>query len=81
MKYEIRFKPRALKDGMVTLHPNILEQEGKKRFVVLPYSEFIALQEELQDYYDLKELREAKKEEGEAPTLSFEEVKKELGLS
>jgi PHD/YefM family antitoxin component YafN of YafNO toxin-antitoxin module len=81
MKYEIRFKPRALKDSMVTLHPNILEQEGKKRFVVLPYSEFIALQEELQDYYDLKELREAKKEEGDAPTLSFEEAKKELGLS
>ena len=66
---------------MVTLHPNILEQEGKKQFVVLPYSEFIALQEELQDFYDLKELREAKKEEGDAPTLSFEEAKKELGLS
>ena len=66
---------------MVTLHPNILELEGEKQFVVLPYSEFIALLEELQDFYDLKELREAKKEEGDAPTLSFEEAKKELGLS
>jgi hypothetical protein len=66
---------------MIILHPNILEQEGKKQFVVLPYSEFVALQEELQDYYDLKELREAKNEEGEAPTISFEEAKKELGLS
>ena len=66
---------------MMTLHPNILEQEGQKQFVVLPYSEFIALQEELQDFYDLKELREAKNEERDAPTLSFEEAKKELGLS
>ncbi len=66
---------------MVTLHPNILEQDGKKQFVILPYSEFIALQEELQDLYDLKELRKAKKEEKDAPTLSFEEAKRELGLS
>ncbi len=66
---------------MVTLHPHILEQEGQKQFVVLPYSEFIALQEELQAFYDLKELREAKKGEGDAPTISFEEAMKELGLA
>lgn len=66
---------------MMRLHPNILEQEGKKQFVVLPYNEFIALQEELQDFYDLKELREAKNEERDAPTVSFEEAKKELGLT
>ncbi len=66
---------------MVTLHPNFLEQGGKKQFVVLPYSEFIALQEELQNLYDLRELRQAKKEEQDAPTLSFAEAKKELGLS
>ena len=66
---------------MVTLHPNILEKEGKKEFAVLPYDEFLALQEELQDYYDLKELRAAKKAESDAPTLSFDDAKKSLGLS
>jgi PHD/YefM family antitoxin component YafN of YafNO toxin-antitoxin module len=66
---------------MLTLHPYILEQQGQKQFVVLPYNEFIALQEELQDFHDLKELREAKKAEQNAPTLSFEEAKKQLGLS
>jgi hypothetical protein len=66
---------------MVTLHPNYLEQDGKKQFVVLPYTEYVALQEELQDFYDLKALRAAKEEEQDAPTLSFEEAKKELGLS
>ena len=67
-------------NNMVMLHPNYLEQEGKKQFVVLPYDEFIALQEELQDFYDLKELREAKSAEADAPTVSFEEAKKALGL-
>lgn len=66
---------------MVTLHPNILKKEGKKEFVVLPYDEFIALQEELQDYYDLKDLRAAVATEKDAPTVSFDEAKKQLGLS
>ena len=74
-------EPTDERSSMLTLHPNILEQGGKKQFVVLPYSEFIVLQEELQDYYDLKELRAAKKAERDAPTLSFEEAMKELGLS
>ena len=66
---------------MLALHPNILEQEGKKQFAVLPYHEFLAIQEELQDFYDLKALRKAKQEEWDAPTMSLEEVKKGWGLS
>ncbi len=65
---------------MLNLHPNILEQEGKKQFVVLPYNEFINIQEELADYEDLKELRETKKAEKDAPTISLEKAKDELGL-
>lgn len=65
---------------MLALHPNFLEQGGQKQFVVLLYSEFVVLQEELQDYYDLKELRAAKRAEQDAPTLSFEEAQKSLGL-
>lgn len=66
---------------MLTLTPTVLEQEGKKQFVILPYSEFEALQEELQDYYDLRELRQAKKEEGNIPTVSLDEARRALGLS
>ncbi len=65
---------------MITLHPNILEQNGKKQFAVIPYDEFLKIQEELSDYEDLKELRQAKKTEKNAPTLSLEEARKELGL-
>ena len=65
---------------MVTIHPNILEHDGKKAFVVLPYEEFLMIEVELQDYEDLKELRAAKAEEATEPSVPLHEVKKELGL-
>ena len=65
---------------MITLRPKILEKDGKKQFVVLTYEEFMRMQEELQDYEDLKALRKAKQEEADAPTVDLEKAKKELGL-
>jgi len=65
---------------MVTLHPNVLERDGKKAFVVLPYEEFLLIEEELQDYEDLKALRAAKAEEADAPAVPLSEAKNELGL-
>jgi len=65
---------------MITLHPNILEQNGKKQFAVIPYKEFLKIQEELSDYEDLKDLRQAKEAEKNAPTVSLEDAKKELGI-
>ena len=65
---------------MVTIKPKILEKNGKKEFVVLTYEEFMKIQEALEDYEDLKELREAKQEEVNAPTIDLKTAKKELGL-
>ena len=65
---------------MVAIHPNILEHDGQKAFVVLSYEEFLMLEEELQQFEDLKQLREAKLEEADAPTVSLDAVKQELGL-
>ena len=65
---------------MVTMHPNILERDGEKAFVVLPYEEFVMIEEELQEYEDLKELRPAKGEEATEPSVPLQDVKKELGL-
>jgi hypothetical protein len=64
----------------MTLHPQIIEKEGKKEFVVLPYEEFLPLQEQIKDYEDLKDLRCAKDEELDAPTTPLSEVKKSLQL-
>lgn len=64
----------------MNLHVNYVKKNGKKEFVVIPYEEFIALQEQLADYVDLRELRKAKAEEADAPTISLEEAKKRLKL-
>ena len=65
---------------MVTIHPNVLERDGKKAFVVIPYEEFVMIEEELQEYEDLKELRAAKAAEAGEPCVSLHDAKKELGL-
>ena len=65
---------------MLTLHPNILERDGKKAFAVLPYEEFENLQEELDDYEDLKDLREAKVKEAKAPVESLLSVRSALHI-
>ena len=65
---------------MVALHPNILERDGKKAFAVLPYEEFVKIQEELHAYEDLKDLRAAKAEEAKSPTISLSAVRKELKI-
>jgi len=65
---------------MLKLHPEILEKNGKKEFVVLPYEEFLALQERLADAEDLMELRKAKRAEGKEKLISMTEVKRKLGL-
>jgi hypothetical protein len=66
---------------MIELHPEIIEKDGKKQFVVLTYEEYLAIQEALADAEDLSELRAAKKEEEGAPPIPLEQVVEELGLS
>ena len=63
---------------MLTLHPDILVKNGKKQFAVLPYEEFLALQERLADADDLLELRKAKRAEGKSRSIFLAEVKRHL---
>ena len=37
----------------MSIHPQVIEKEGKKEFVVLPYEEFLAIKESLEDFEDL----------------------------
>jgi PHD/YefM family antitoxin component YafN of YafNO toxin-antitoxin module len=60
---------------MIELHPKILKKNGKSEFVILPYEEFVLLQERLADAEDLADLRDAVRAEGAAPTISLEELK------
>ncbi len=62
---------------MIDLHLNILEKDGKKMFVVLPFDEFVQIQEAIQD---LKDLREAKEKEKDVAGFSLSEARKEWGI-
>jgi len=65
---------------MLNLHPEILVKNGKREFVVLPYEEFLAIQERLADADDLMELRKAKRLEGKKRTIPLAKSKEKLGL-
>jgi hypothetical protein len=64
---------------MLTLHAQIIKKKGQKEYAVLPYEEFLKIQEQLEDYEDLRCLREAKQAENEAATTGIAELKKKLG--
>lgn len=65
----------------MTIHAQILKRNGKNEFAILPYEEFLAVKETLDDYEDLKDLRSAKAKEKNAKTISLKEAKKNLLLS
>lgn len=69
-----------LEKTMLKLHPEILIKNGKKEFVVLPYEEFLTLQERLADAEDLMELRKAKRAERKKKAIPLSEVKRALGI-
>lgn len=66
---------------MIKLHPEFISKNGKKEFAVLPYEEFLKLQEILEDLEYLRDLRLAEEEDKDSPDFSLEEVKEILEMS
>ena len=64
----------------MTIHPQILEKDGNKEFVVLPYEEFLHMEETIADYEDLVELRKAKSESIDDPGSSLAEIRSSLSI-
>ena len=62
------------------MHTQILEKNGKKQFVVIPYEEFVEIQESLEELEDIRVLKQAKKEEKDVPGIPFDQAMKDLGL-
>lgn len=58
----------------------IIEKAGKKEFAVIPYKQFLRMQEALEDYHALRELRKAKADSKNRRGRPFAEVARELGL-
>jgi hypothetical protein len=65
---------------MMELHPTFLMKNDRKECAVLPYAEYVAVCELLDDMRDLIDLRHAKEVEGGSPTIGLEELKLRLGL-
>jgi PHD/YefM family antitoxin component YafN of YafNO toxin-antitoxin module len=63
----------------MSTEPQIIEKNGRKEFVVLPYEQYLQLQEELEDYQDLKALREEKSSAAGQQTRPLDDVLKEIG--
>lgn len=64
---------------MVTLNAQIIKRRGKKEYAVIPYDEFMKLQEDLHNYEDLRCLREAKEAEKNAPTVGIDQLRERIG--
>lgn len=62
----------------MTIHSQIIEKDGKKEFAVLAYEDFLRIQEELEDYEDLRTLREEKAAAQNEPTRSLDDVLAEI---
>lgn len=65
---------------MIKLHPEYITKKGEKEFVVIPYSEYLSLQEYLQDVEDLLDMRKIKKADAKKAGVPLAQVKKDLGL-
>jgi len=64
----------------IQLHPEFITKNGKKEFAVIPYEEFEALQALIADIEDLMDLRAAKEEDTNQPSVTLAEVKRMLGF-
>jgi len=69
-----------IKNKILPLHPQFIIQKGKPEFAILPYSEYEAILEKLEDELDLSILRATRAREADLPTIPIEVVKKKLGL-
>ncbi|MBX3306267.1 MAG: hypothetical protein KF751_09500 [Nitrospira sp.] len=58
----------------------IIKKHGKKEFAVMPYKDFIRLQEEVEDYHDLRDLCRAKADPKNRQGRPLDSVVAALGL-
>ena len=75
MSYIVSYTERKFTaNNTMSIHPQIIEKDGIKEFAVLPYQEFLEIQQILEDFEDIQELREAKALEFDAPTRPLSQV-------
>ena len=86
MIYNVQFKPKSIKYAQTIAKKDLVGILEKIEFmkkdlrgnVNLMNNEFIKIKNELEDYEDLKLLRQAKRKEADLPTISMDEAKARL---
>ncbi len=58
----------------MNLTPQIIKKDGKEEYVVLPYNEYLKVEQILEDYEDLVDLRKAKSDTMNEPSIPFNEI-------
>lgn len=66
---------------MLKIKPEFWTRNGNERFVVLRLSDFEKVQELIEDAGLSRILKEAKRKEASAPTISLIEMKQRLGMT
>lgn len=66
---------------MLKIKPEIWTKNGGEQFVVMSLNDFEKVQELLEDAGLSQILKQAKRKEASASTISLEQVKKRLGIS
>ncbi len=61
------------------LDAQIIRRDGKEEFAVIPWKQFLELQERLDDAEDLLDLRKARSEDDDA-RISHKDAKRKLGI-
>lgn len=62
----------------MSIHPQIIEKAGEKEFAVIPYEEFLEMQQQLEDYEDLQILRSEQASQQAAPSRPLRDILAEL---
>ncbi|MFV0337075.1 MAG: type II toxin-antitoxin system Phd/YefM family antitoxin [Chthoniobacterales bacterium] len=62
----------------MSIHPQVIEKEGKKEFVILPYEEFLQIQEALEDLDDIRIIRDERNSTASKPTKSLDDILLEI---
>lgn len=62
------------------MEAQIIEKHSKKQFAVIPYKDFLGMQQKLEDYHDLLGLRRAKADPRNQKGCAFHLVASELGF-
>jgi hypothetical protein len=65
---------------MITIHPEFLKKNNKEEFAILDVNEYRKIVQYIEDLEDLLDLRKAKQETENEPTISLDEVKATLGI-